>query len=770
MKIPSFILFLFLGLMACQSPPETPDQIYELWYQQAAQNWTEALPIGNGRLGAMVYSGIEEEHIQFNEETLWTGEPHDYAHVGAHKYLEEIRQLLRDGKQVEAHELGMREFMSVPLRQKAYQPFGDLYLRFDGHENAMDYRRQLNLQEAIVKTTYRVGETQFEREVFVSQPDQVLVLRLQSNKKTALSFTLWMDSPHEQKQIDTKEGRQSLKVAVKDGKLHGQATLRIETDGKIEQNDNRLIISGASEAEIFLSAATNFKNYKDISQEPEKVLEGIWEKLGQKSFAEIKKDHLQDHQNLFNRFSLDLDQTDRDSLPTDQRLEAFWENPNDPELLALYVQYARYLLITSSRPGTQPANLQGIWNDQLKPPWDSKYTVNINAEMNYWPAELTNLSECHEPLFRMVEECTESGENTAREHYNANGWVLHHNTDIWRGTAPINNSNHGIYVTGGAWLAHHFWEHYLYTLDETFLREQAYPVMKGAATFFTEFLIQDPKTGWLISSPSNSPENGGLVAGPSMDHQIIRSLFKACIQSAEILGTDTEFANKLQEMLAKIAPDQIGKHGQLQEWLEDKDDPENKHRHVSHLWGVHPGKEINWSDNPELMEAAKKSLLFRGDEGTGWSLAWKINFWARFLDGEHAYQLIKLLFRPVNDTKTQYRRGGSYPNLFDSHPPFQIDGNFGGAAGMLELLMQSHLDRIDLLPALPAALPNGQIKGLCARGGFELSFTWKEGQLQELKVLSKAGKTCNLKYGEYEKSFDTEKGKEYLLDASLNIK
>jgi alpha-L-fucosidase 2 len=426
-------------------------------------------------------------------------------------------------------------------------------------------------------------------------------------------------------------------------------------------------------------------------------------------------------------------------------------------------------MISASRKGTQPSNLQGIWNKDLKPAWGSKYTTNINTEMNYWPAEVSNLSECQEPLFKLVEECAETGVNVAREHYGAEGWVLHHNTDLWRGTAPINHSNHGMWVSGSGWLSHHLWEHYLFTRDLDFLRERAYPVMKGAATFYSHYLVEDSATGWLISTPSNSPENGGMVAGPSMDHQIIRSLYHACIKAAELLNEEDEFITLLQNQVGKIAPNQVGQYGQLQEWLEDVDDPENKHRHVSHLWGIHPGRDINWENSPELMEAARQSLLFRGDDGTGWSLAWKINFWARLLDGDHAYDLIKLQFRLVSSENKNYMGGGgSFPNLFDAHPPFQIDGNFGAPAGIIEMLIQSHLSTINLLPALPSALPNGEISGVCARGGFELSFNWENGILQEVEILSKAGEDCHLNYQGKTIDFQTEKGRSYKLDGDLN--
>jgi alpha-L-fucosidase 2 len=447
-------------------------------------------------------------------------------------------------------------------------------------------------------------------------------------------------------------------------------------------------------------------------------------------------------------------------LPTDERIKKF-ASSNDPSFVALYLQYGRYLLISSSRPGTRPANLQGIWNDLLSPPWGSKYTTNINTEMNYWPAELLNLSPLHEPLFTMIGELAEAGKKTAKLHYNAPGWVLHHNTDLWRGTAPINASNHGIWVTGGAWLCHHLWEHYLFTQDKEFLKNKAYPIMKEATIFFNSFLIKDPKTGWLISTPSNSPEQGGLVAGPTMDHQIIRDLFKNVIAASELLNVDDAFRKTLKDKYKKIAPNQIGKYGQLQEWIQDVDDTTNRHRHVSHLWGQYPGSEINWDETPELMKAARQSLIYRGDAATGWSLGWKINFWARFKDGDHAFKLIQMLMSPAKGG------AGSYPNLFDAHPPFQIDGNFGGAAGIGELLIQSHTKYIDILPSLPSALRQGEVKGICARGGFVMDIKLKDNQLQQLVVTSKAGLPLLLRYNGKDINMKTTKNSSYKFNAAL---
>ena len=766
-KLTAFFLILYGLCPTFISAKETSNNL-KLWYTKPAQKWTEALPIGNGRLGAMIFGGVENDRIQFNEETLWNGAPNDYAHKGASQYLDQIRQLLFDGKQKEAEDLAMKEFMSVPLKQKTYQAFGDLNLHFPNQETFTDYYRDLDLKNAVCRVSYKSNGTNFTREYLSSFPDQVIAIRLTADKAKALNFSLDMNALHESKTTFADGNTLTLKVQVKDGALRGVATIKVTSDGTVTAQGNQLSVSGAKTATIYLAAATNYVSYKDVSGNPEQKTSQTLVKIQSKSYDQVRSSHLADYQKLFNRFDVQFTENDRVKLPTNERIIAFSKTPEDPQLLALYIQYGRYLLISSSRPGTQPANLQGIWNDQLAPAWDSKWTVNINTEMNYWPAEIANLAECQEPLYDMIADCAETGKSVAKEHYNASGWVLHHNTDIWRGTAPINHSNHGIWVTGGAWLSRHLWEHYQFSQDKQFLAQKAYPLMRGAAEFFTQFLIKDPKTGYLISTPSNSPENGGLVAGPTMDHQIIRALFRSCIEASEILNTDREFAQKLKGMLPQIAPNKIGQHGQLQEWMEDKDDPTNKHRHVSHLWAVYPGNEINWQQTPDLMKAARQSLIYRGDDGTGWSLAWKINFWARFLDGNHAYDMVKLLFRPVQIENTVYvNGGGSYTNLFDAHPPFQIDGNFGAPAGMIEMLVQSQLNEIAILPALPDALPTGKISGVCARGGFELTFSWANGKLQKLEVLSKAGQKCKLHYGDKLIEMPTEKGKTYTFDGNL---
>ncbi|HEX6924265.1 MAG TPA: glycoside hydrolase family 95 protein, partial [Longimicrobiaceae bacterium] len=628
------------GPLAAQSVADS----LTLWYPTPASQWIEALPVGNGRLGAMVFGGTVHERIQFNEETIWTGYPHEYHRPGARKYLDRIRELLFAGRQREAEQLASVHFMSVPLRQRAYQAFGDLHLTFPGLDSAQifDYRRSLDLDRAIATSRFRVGDTTYTREVFASYPDNVIVVRLSADRRGALHFQLSPASALRWSYRRAVGGDQlSMRGMVQDGGIEFEARLLVRPEGgRMEIGDTLVTVSGADAATVILAGATNYVNFRDLSADPIARNDSTISAVRSRSFEELREAHVADHQELFRRVSLDLGPAP-DSLPTDERVLHFREG-KDPALAALLFRYGRYLLIASSRPGTQPANLQGIWNDSNEPVWDSKYTVNINTEMNYWLAEPTALPELHQPLFDMLKEVAASGAKTAREHYGARGWVLHHNTDLWRGTAPINNSNHGIWPTGGAWLTQHLWWHYQYSGDVDFLRETAYPLMKGAALFFVDYLVEDPRTGWLISGPSNSPELGGLVMGPTMDHQIIRELFANTARASEILGVDAALRDTLLALRERIAPNQIGRLGQLQEWLEDRDDPEEKHRHVSHLWGLHPGSEITPA-TPELFDAARTSLEFRGDGGTGWSMAWKINFWARLLDGDHAYRMLQNL-------------------------------------------------------------------------------------------------------------------------------
>jgi alpha-L-fucosidase 2 len=536
---------------------------------------------------------------------------------------------------------------------------------------------------------------------------------------------------------------------------------------------------------LLLSGATNFVNYKDVSGNPKQRNDTVLARLSNARFDALKAAHLADHQRLFRRVSLDLGTTAAASKPTDERIANFAKG-SDPALIALLFQFGRYLAIGASRAGGQPSNLQGLWNDSNTPAWGSKYTSNINVEMNYWPVESTNLAECHTPLFDAMKEIAAAGAVTAKEYYNARGWVMHHNFDLWRGTAPINASNHGIWPTGGAWIATHLWEHYLFSGDKEWLRSTAYPLMKGAALFFVDVLVKDPKRGWLISGPSNSPEQGGLVVGPTMDHQIIRGLFGEVAAASTLLNVDAELRAQLLEMRKQIAPNQIGKHGQLQEWLDDVDDPANQHRHVSHLWGLHPGSEITPYGTPDLFAAARKSLEFRGDGATGWSMGWKANFWARFLDGDHAYRILQNLVTPAaNRGPGVPGRAGLFPNLFDAHPPFQIDGNFGATAGIAEMLLQSHdpyatptslspvqtgeAAFLHLLPALPAALATGKVNGLRARGGFTLGIEWRDGKLVNASIAASRTMPMKLRYGGKEIDLRVEAGKQYTVDSALAV-
>lgn len=741
--------------------------------------------MGNGRLGAMVFGGPAEERIQFNEDTVWNGEPHEYQHEGAASHLKELRDLLFAGKQKEAQDLATQVFMSQPLTQKEYQSFGDLKLSFPQVDagQASDYRRDLNLDTATASVQFTAGGVQYRREVFASYPAQVIVVRITASRPGALEMKAALASGHAGAAFNVVNKTElAMSGGVEKSAIRYEARLRAIADtGTVQAKEEGIEIHGATRVTLFLAGATNFKTYQDVTADPSQRNMAVFAKLKGASFAALRQAHVADHQKLYRRVTLTLasDPT-LEAKPTNERIESF-AAAGDPGLIALLFQYGRYLLIASSRKGGQPANLQGLWNDQNRPPWGSKYTVNINTEMNYWPAEITGLAECHLPLFDTLKEVADSGAKTAKAHYNAQGWVLHHNFDLWRGTAPINGSDHGIWVTGGAWLSQHLWEHYLFTGDKVFLKETAYPLMKGASMFFVDFLIPDPRnTDVLISGPSNSPEQGGLVMGPTMDHQIIRGLLGDTIAASQVLNTDADLREKWKEIRGRIAPNHIGKHGQLQEWLEDVDDPKNTHRHVSHLWGVFPGDEITPYGTPDLFAAAKKSLEFRGDPSTGWSMGWKVNLWARFLDGNHAYRILQNLVTPAGSSRM---RGGLYPNLFDAHPPFQIDGNFGATAGIAEMLVQSQDPYakptslsdvqagsgafISLLPALPDALATGSVQGLRARGGYRVDLIWAEGKLKQATIYADSAKPLKIRYAGKEVSVQTKPGQVYRFGPEL---
>ncbi|HEY4414563.1 MAG TPA: glycoside hydrolase family 95 protein [Verrucomicrobiae bacterium] len=739
-----------------------------LWYQHPAEKWTEALPLGNGRLGAMVFGGSDSEHLQLNEDTLWAGGPYSPDNTNALAALPEVRRLIFDGKYDAADRLIRNNLMAVPLRQLPYETVGDLFLDFPTNGPVENYRRDLNLDMAVASVTYTMNGVHFKREMFSSPVDQVIVVHLTADQPGQISFRARMNSPQK---ATASANTNTFVLRGVNGEAQGikgalMFEARVEVLAAKAQRlscGDILSVSGADSVTLLIAAATSFKNYHDVSGNPEAITKRQIATAAKKSFAELLAAHVAAHQKLFHRVAIDLGETGAMKLPTDERIKQFADG-NDPQLAALYLQFARYLLISSSRPGSQPANLQGIWNSSMTPPWESKYTININTEMNYWPADSANLGECLEPLTAMVLDLTQTGARTAQVQYGARGWVTHHNTDLWCAAAPINDPT-GMWPTGGAWLCQNLWEHFLFTDDTNYLA-QIYPAIKGATQFFLDTLVEEPAHHWLVTCPSVSPENRNpaavktaITAGPTMDMEILRDLFANCIRASEILGVDKSFADQVAATRARLAPLQIGSAGQLQEWLQDLDlqSKELHHRHVSHLYALYPSDQIDFHTTPELAAAAKKSLNIRGDEATGWATAWRINLWARLHDGDRAYSLLKLLLNP--------RR--TYPDLFDSCPPFQIDGNFGGAAGIIEMLLQSQNNVIELLPALPPAWPDGSVKGLRARGGFELDFAWHDQKLTKVTVHSLAGNKCVLRYGNLTRSLTVSKGDALTLDGKL---